>query len=161
MMRKRAQHDVLHIVLAFLVGGEQQAVLLSRIHSFHPAQRNATQRPLSQATLPRQITIRSVLKMPTHVFALQVPVRLPGQLSGSSSGLPRCPTLLGILFENLLHTAQLSAIYSFVLCFNRGPKRRSLLAFSGFLTLARLVQCYIPVVHGLPILLPSTPWMMA
>ena len=150
MMRKRAQHDVLHIVLAFLVGGEEQGSP-PQSNTFLPSYSEKYEpKAHVQETLPRQITIGSLLMMPTHFFALQVPVRLPGQLSGSSSGLPRCPTLLGILFENILHTARFVAIYSFVLCFIQGPKRRGLLAFSGFLTLARLVQCYIPVVHGLP-----------
>ena len=35
---------------------------------------------------------------PAHSFALFVSVRLLEQLSGSSSGLPKSPTLLGVLF---------------------------------------------------------------
>ena len=83
-------------------------------------------------------TIRSLLMMPSRIFALYVPVRLPGSCRAPQSCL------------DLLHTAQIIEIYSFVFCFSQRPKCLGLLVFSRFLTFDLFVQFYILVVHGLP-----------
>ena len=52
------------------------------------------------AHLPHQrLTIHSSRMVPFRI-ALCIPLLLLGQLTGSSDGLPRGPTLLGILFES-------------------------------------------------------------
>ena len=47
---------------------------------------------------PQKTTRPAFDSLPSHILALYVPVRLQGQPSVSSSGLPRDPTLFGVSF---------------------------------------------------------------
>ena len=77
--------------------------------AMRPAKAQTSQTFVTQETLPRHIARRSLLMTgPAHVGALYVgalyvSVRLPEQTSGSSSGLRREPTILGILFGSAAH----------------------------------------------------------
>ena len=78
--------------------------IVSSMRSSHtvrdaPAKGQTSQTFVTQETLPKHITHRSlVMTGPAHICAQHVSVRLPGQPSGSSSELPREPSFLGILF---------------------------------------------------------------
>ena len=79
---------------------------------------------------------------PARFFALRVSVRLQEQPSESQPFLGSC--------FDLLLTAQIVNISSFVVCFKQKPLRLCLLVVSRFLTFGRLVQLLVLVVHGLP-----------
>ena len=101
--------------------------IISSMRSLHmmrdvSAKGQTSQTPLAQETLPGHITHRSLLMTgPAHICALHVSVRLPEQTSGSSSGLPRQPTLLGILFGSAAHCPHRKHIF---LCPLRFPKTK-------------------------------------
>ena len=87
-----------------------------------PPKDKTSQTPLTQETLLGHITHRSLLMTgPAHICALHVSVRLPEQTSGSSSGLPREPTLLGILCGSTAHCPHRERTF---LCPLRLPKTK-------------------------------------
>ena len=111
MMRKRTQHDVLHIVLTFLIRREQVVLMLET--QYEP---NAT-----------DFTLPSLLMMSSQIFALYYPVRLTWKLWSSSS------YLVWIFFA-------WPASQNIVFCFFQGSEYFGLFVFIGFLTFDRLVK---------------------
>ena len=139
MMCKRAQREVLHIVLTFLFG-EKQAVLNFRRHSFH---RTKKQRPMS-----RNLWLHNSLQMVHSRLARDIPRLLP-RPSGSSSGLPRGPTLLGISFGSSLRGPHHRNQFLYLVLLSK-PQVLWPFCFHWIFPFNRLVQLLVLPIHGLP-----------
>ena len=137
MIRKRAQHEVLHSVLTFLLGREQ-ATLSIRRHSFHHQRR----RQMSQPPLASPL----VTDAATLVLLETIQDFLPTRPSGSSNGLPKGPTLW-ISFRPSLRGPNHRHRFLYFLLLSK-PRVLWSFRFTRFLAFDRLVQLLVLIIHG-------------
>ena len=131
MMRKRAQHEVLHIVLTFLIGREK-VIFSIRRRSFHDTKGEDKNEPHACG-----VTIHSS-RMVHSRLALVTPRLLPTRLTGSSNGLLRSPSFLGVSFGSSLRGPKSQKYIPLSRCFCQRPERLTFLFSPDFLPLTAL-----------------------